>query len=116
MEPTWSDEVSRGYVDDEEGANGPNRSFCEDAGSENIDPTCGCLFVSGIVCGKLGFKRLGNMVILKERMVDVETTNSFHSLDNELETDIGGSVLRQEPEIVYIVGPYWVSLTEWRSN
>eukprot|EP01083_Nonionella_stella_P073997 200475_1 len=108
VEPTWADEVGRvgiyGTDDDDmqdSNANGPNRSCCEDAGSENMDPTCGCLVISGVLCGRMGFKRLGNMVILKERTVEVVDN------PNDIEASSIGSGHRFESEIVYIVGPYW---------
>eukprot|EP00559_Dactyliosolen_fragilissimus_P001850 CAMPEP_0184865598 /NCGR_PEP_ID=MMETSP0580-20130426/18603_1 /TAXON_ID=1118495 /ORGANISM="Dactyliosolen fragilissimus" /LENGTH=466 /DNA_ID=CAMNT_0027364871 /DNA_START=27 /DNA_END=1427 /DNA_ORIENTATION=- len=39
---------------------------CEDVAREEMDPTCGCLYVSGIVCSRLGAGRIGNMIVLKD--------------------------------------------------
>ena len=92
VEPTWADEMNRSIhsdCDSDMEANGPNREPCSDATNAEMDPTCGCLAVSGYVCGRLGYKRIGNMVILKERAVD----------------DKSGKT-----EFEYIIGPYWPML------
>lgn len=92
VEATWRDELSRNNQYDQDEANGSNRQCCSDAGSETMDPTCGCLIASAYVCSKLGAGRVGNMAILKESMV--------------LEQDEkGGQVPKREIEL--IVGPYW---------
>lgn len=92
VHPTWTDELMRqqtqgaeGYDSDIE-ANGPNRNCCEDSMENDMDPTCGCLAFSGFVCGRMGFGRIGNMIIIKENVVD------------------------DKREIQYILGPYWPML------
>lgn len=77
VEPTWSDEVYRPTSDDND-VNGPNRTCCADATSEEIDPTCGCLMVSGYVCGSrcINAKRIGNMAVLLERNVVLEVPSN----------------------------------------
>ena len=102
---TWRDEIrSQRINDDGNEANGPNRTCCADAASEEMDPTCGCLFISGIVCGRLDAGRIGNMVVLREKNVMVEEPD----LDCEIEE--GGEiptklVSKRVPDL--IVGPYW---------
>jgi hypothetical protein len=96
---TWADELNRSvhsnYDSDTEEANGPNRECCSDAGNSEMDPTCGCLVISGCVCGRFGFKRIGNMVILKESTVQVKTS------DRET---------MERRVFDRIVGPYWPML------
>lgn len=95
VEPTWSDEIHRSqYNEDMDDVNGPNRSCCADAASEEMDPTCGCLMVSGYVCGSscIDAKRVGNMAILKEREVVMEVPLSYseiQALDNDCEEGNG---------------------------
>jgi hypothetical protein len=102
--PTWYDEINRG-LDSEGGsdANGPNRSCCSDAAEPEMDPTCGCLYFSGHVCGALKFGRVGNMVILKESHVLVE-----EDVEDE-EAGDGSMITRKvsKREIDLIIGPYW---------
>lgn len=89
VHPTWCAELNRSadsdYDSDTE-ANGPNRRCCSDSMDSEMDPTCGCLFFSGLVCGRLGFKRIGNMILIQEAFVG------------------------ERKEIKYIVGPYWPML------
>eukprot|EP00560_Eucampia_antarctica_P005699 CAMPEP_0197835250 /NCGR_PEP_ID=MMETSP1437-20131217/25202_1 /TAXON_ID=49252 ORGANISM="Eucampia antarctica, Strain CCMP1452" /NCGR_SAMPLE_ID=MMETSP1437 /ASSEMBLY_ACC=CAM_ASM_001096 /LENGTH=332 /DNA_ID=CAMNT_0043440529 /DNA_START=27 /DNA_END=1025 /DNA_ORIENTATION=+ len=92
VEVTWTDELTRNSHHDEDETNGPNRECCSDAASESIDPTCGCLIASGYVCSKIGAGRVGNMAILKERIV--------------LEEGEKGAQIRKR-KIDLIVGPYW---------
>ena len=49
---------------------------------EEIDPGCGCIYLSAIVCSRLGAGRIGNMAILKERYVMVEVDDDE---DNNME-------------------------------
>jgi hypothetical protein len=113
VEPTWRDEIKKRLgstrrnhtINQDEDtnnnqhqdmeANGPNREFCSDAGQSEMDPTCGCLYMSGIICGRLGFGRIGNMVILKERVV-YETNGKGEKVPKRV--------------LDCIVGPYWPML------
>lgn len=98
VEPTWADEINRSthsdYDSDTE-ANGPNRECCSDAGNKEMDPTCGCLAITGHVCGKLGYRRIGNMVILREGYEEIVNSKGEH-------------VRRRK--INMVVGPYWPML------
>ena len=98
VQTTWADELNRSVhsnYDSDTEANGPNRECCSDAANQEMDPTCGCLAISGHLCGRLGFKRIGNMVIVKERIVQVRKA------DGEI---IERRVFDQ------IIGPYWPML------
>lgn len=92
VHPTWDDEMNRSVPVDESDydsdseANGPNRGCCSDSMEPNMDPTCGCLIFSGLVCGRLGFQRIGNMILIREKVVG------------------------DSRQIEYIVGPYWPML------
>jgi hypothetical protein len=89
VHPTWDDELSRSISDDYDSdteANGANRFCCADSMEKEMDPTCGCLAFSGFVCGRLGFKRIGNMILISEKVVG------------------------EEREIQYTMGPYWPML------
>ena len=92
VEVTWKDELSRHLNDDDDDVNGANRECCSDAASDSMDPTCGCLIASGYVCSKIGAGRIGNMAVLKERVVTEKDEN-------------GTAVSRTKIE--FIVGPYW---------
>jgi len=110
-EPTWNDELGRMVgrpENDEEDVNGPNRSCCEDAASEQIDPTCGCLILSALVCSKIGAGRIGNMAVLKERNVMVETLCDLNEGQNDSEVTNRRVVNQRKIDI--IVGPYWPCL------
>eukprot|EP00565_Helicotheca_tamesis_P007378 CAMPEP_0185727030 /NCGR_PEP_ID=MMETSP1171-20130828/2831_1 /TAXON_ID=374046 /ORGANISM="Helicotheca tamensis, Strain CCMP826" /LENGTH=331 /DNA_ID=CAMNT_0028395501 /DNA_START=150 /DNA_END=1145 /DNA_ORIENTATION=+ len=109
VEPTWRDELTRrgGRDDDDEDGNGPNRSMCDDLCSDEMDPTCGCLIASGVVCSRLGAGRVGNMAVLKERSVLVEeevVDEEAGEGEDEPKTTVR-RVYKNKIEIV--VGPYW---------
>jgi len=78
VEPTWHDERQRRNMR-------PTAIGCISC-PEEIEPTCGCLYLSGIVCTKLGAGRVGNMAVLKETSVGDRT------------------------KIQLVVGPYWPML------
>jgi hypothetical protein len=103
---TWRDELRSDRIDGDDGdeANGPNRSCCADVASEEMDPTCGCLTISGIVCGRLDAGRIGNMAVLREKNVMVEEPD----LDCEVgEGDLMPTKLVSKRVPDLIVGPYW---------
>jgi hypothetical protein len=104
VEPTWAGELNRSIhsnYDSDEEANGPNRECCSDATNHEMDPTCGCLSISGQVCGRLGYKRIGNMIILKESEIDNHN-------DDDADAEQGNMAMRRN--FVCIVGPYWPML------
>ena len=130
VEVTWRDEVTRNLTGgdrEDDDANGPNREMCADACREEMDPTCGCIWVSGVVCSKIGAGRVGNMAVLRQRSV-------FVDLEEEvpLGTDRGGeeadlcdeadfydeeagnrkkrSVKVRRTMLDLVVGPYWPML------
>uniref|UniRef100_A0A7S1ZGM5 Palmitoyltransferase n=1 Tax=Ditylum brightwellii TaxID=49249 RepID=A0A7S1ZGM5_9STRA len=99
-EPTWEDELSRRGKNDEESS----RGCCAD----DIDPTCGCMYVSGIVCSRLGAGRIGNMAVLKERSVLVEEEveeDDVENGDGQTSKKTVRRVYKNQLEIV--VGPFW---------
>jgi hypothetical protein len=100
VEPTWSNDMERSNdsQNDEEKhmTVAHNASCCSSASSEEVDPTCGCLLLSRHICGRIGRKRIGNMVLLKEGKIVGE--------GNEQE----GVLPRRS--IDCIVGPYWPML------
>ena len=105
VEITWRDEVQSNRIgSDADEANGPNRRCCADVASEEMDPSCGCLMISGVVCGRLDAGRIGNMAVLREKNVMVE--------EPDLDCEVGEGeeiptklVSKRVPDL--IVGPYW---------
>ncbi|KAL7535931.1 hypothetical protein ACHAXR_009810 [Thalassiosira sp. AJA248-18] len=94
VEPTWADEremsSKRGGC-----CCCPNREALGQMFEEEIDPGCGCVFLSSVVCSKLGAGRIGNMAVLKERwvMVEVEADgDDDDDDDNEGREQIDGFV------------------------
>jgi len=96
VEVSWRDELSR--KQDIENS----RNCCRNMCSQDVDPMCGCLYMSGLVCSLLGARRLGNMAVLKE------------SIETVVEDDadvINGDVRRvSRRKIELVVGPYWPML------
>lgn len=120
VEPTWRDEINRNINNEQNGANGPNRSCCADAANPEMDPTCGCLVFSGYVCGTFNAGRVGNMVILKESHVMVDEIihdDDDDDDDNNVENGEGDKTSKttgairtrkvSKRQIDFIVGPYW---------
>lgn len=74
VEPTWDDE----YETQHRHKNCcvscccPSPTMGGGMFNEEIDPGCGCIYLSAVCCSKLGAGRVGNMAILKERYVMVE--------------------------------------------
>lgn len=119
VEPTWSDELTRrDRCYGSSGSNGPNRNCCDDCADEEIDPTCGCLYASGVVCSKVGAGRIGNMAVLREgeEWHDEEVPHDPDASDSVGNGGEGGGegekmtrrVRRRTIEMV--VGPYWPML------
>ena len=89
VEPTWSDEREK-YSKE-----GCCCGCCcsSDMGQmlqEEIDPGCGCIYLSAIVCSRLGAGRIGNMAILKERYVMVEVDDDEELDDDNINIEEGG--------------------------
>ena len=138
VELTWRDELGkhRYAVDnDEDDANGANRGVCADCCKEEMEPTCGCLYLSGLVCSRLGAGRVGNMAILRESTVMVEEViNDADESEEGIESEhdggrpapssngsaagagagAGGGAVRTRQvhrrKIDLVVGPYWPML------
>ena len=133
VELTWRDELGKHrYTDeDDDDANGANRGVCADCCKEEMEPTCGCLYLSGLVCSRLGAGRVGNMAILKESTIVVEEViNDADDEEEGIESEHDGA--RTAPssngsaaaggngavrtrrvhkrKIDYVVGPYWPML------
>ena len=71
VEPTWADELELSHRNGQccccVAGNGMGQVF-----QEEIDPGCGCIYLSAVVCSRIGAGRIGNMAVLKERYVWVE--------------------------------------------
>lgn len=80
VEPTWSDELDV-Y------RRGGGCCCCRpsvDMGQmfhDELDPGCGCIYLSAVVCSRLGAGRVGNMAVLKERYVMVEADEDFDEIE-----------------------------------
>lgn len=61
-------------------SNGPNVQ-------EEMDPGCGCIYLSALVCSRLGAGRIGNMAVLKERFVMVEVDDDADDLEGQEQVD-----------------------------
>ena len=120
VELTWKDELGKHRYTDENDANGPNRGVCADCCREEMEPTCGCLYLSGLVCSRIGAGRVGNMAILKESTVMVEEEiDEPDDAEEQMESEHGtasspssssGRVRTRKVHkrrIDLVVGPYW---------
>ena len=129
VELTWRDELGKHRYTDDDGddANGANRGVCADCCKEEMEPTCGCLYLSGLVCSRLGAGRVGNMAILKESTIIVEEViNDADDEEEGIESEhdsartapssngSGNGAVRtrrvHRRKIDYVVGPYWPML------
>eukprot|EP00579_Thalassiosira_antarctica_P001645 CAMPEP_0201869132 /NCGR_PEP_ID=MMETSP0902-20130614/2757_1 /ASSEMBLY_ACC=CAM_ASM_000551 /TAXON_ID=420261 /ORGANISM="Thalassiosira antarctica, Strain CCMP982" /LENGTH=358 /DNA_ID=CAMNT_0048394581 /DNA_START=108 /DNA_END=1184 /DNA_ORIENTATION=+ len=115
----------------------PNREALGQMFQEEIDPGCGCIFLSAVICSRLGAGRIGNMAILKERYVMVEVEDdgeddegqeqvdgfvdeeeglSLHQRNKSSDNDSNNSAkktktkLVRKREIQLVVGPFWPML------
>lgn len=86
VEPTWSDELEN-YRRKGCCCCPPDSEAMGQIFHEEIDPGCGCIYLSAVVCSRLGVGRIGNMAVLKERYVMVEADNDG---DDECEEGAGG--------------------------
>lgn len=75
VEPTWAEELER----HRRGGGCCCGQLCQ----EEIDPGCGCIYLSALVCSRLGAGRIGNMAVLKERYVMVEVEDEEGDRDGE---------------------------------
>lgn len=142
VEPTWADELEK-Y--NREGRGGCCCCCCpansvefDQMFQEEMDPGCGCIYLSAVVCSRLGADRIGNMAVLKSRYVMVEVDDEEdgeeeefvnddddeEALRNRNKTDIDGrkkttELAKKTPkakrmvrkrEIQFIVGPFWPML------
>lgn len=86
--PTWSDELESyrrgsgccGGCCGEDGCGGGGAS---QALQSEIDPGCGCTYLSALVCSRLGAGRIGNMAVLRERYVTVEVEDDGDDVHGE---------------------------------
>lgn len=95
VEPTWADELEMSR----------RRGGCcgcckkEDLGQifqEEIDPGCGCNYLSAVVCSRFGAARIGNMIVLKERYVMVEEEVDDDDDNDEGQERVDGFVDEEE--------------------
>lgn len=138
VEPTWADELEKYNREGRAGC-----CCCCPAGSveldqmfqEEMDPGCGCIYLSAVVCSRLGADRIGNMAVLKSRYVMVEVdddddggedeefvNDDEEALRNRNKTDTDGNKITESAEaskakrmvrkreIQFIVGPFWPML------
>ena len=140
VEATWADELARmtsrsSSSSSSSSSRRPPQGPCGDCCAEeedSMDPTCGCIKLSAIVCTKLGAKRVGNMAILnysnetveeeeegsneEGSMTDEEqqgvalttVTSSSSSSSSSYHPKRKRMVFRQK--IAIVVGPYWPML------
>ena len=135
VEPTWADELELSrrngqcccYV---------SQNPLGEVFQEEIDPGCGCIYLSAVVCSRIGAGRIGNMAVLKERYVWVKggegetdeengdicdgfvgNEESLYERENALDdksgTTSGNNNTKQlirKREIQLIVGPFWPML------
>ena len=121
VELTWRDELDKRRGD----GRGPNRGPCAELCSDDQEPMCGCLYLSGILCSRLGAGRVGNMAVLRESAVLVEEEVSATADDDDdgggggggggdEEQAKAGTVLRtrtvRRRKLDLVVGPYWPML------
>ena len=116
VELTWKDELNRFPKKSAfEGANGPNRRCCDDAFSREFEPTCGCNYFSGWLCGRIGVGRVGNMIILKESnvIVEEEVMGNPGDVENPENLQYGSDMAKlrvkklSKQQIDLVIGPYW---------
>ena len=126
VEPTWSDELER-Y--NREGRSGcccccPASAELDQMFREEIDPGCGCIYLSAVVCSRLGAERIGNMAVLKSKYVMVEVDDDMEGEDEEFINDdeealqLGSDESKRKQtrrmmrkrEIQFVVGPFWPML------
>ena len=95
VEPTWADELEMSR----------RRGGCcgcckkEELGQifqEEIDPGCGCNYLSAVVCSRFGAARIGNMIVLKERYVMVEEEVDDDDDNDEGQERVDGFVDEEE--------------------
>jgi hypothetical protein len=136
VEPTWADELELSRR---------NGQYCccvaRDAMGqvfqEEIDPGCGCIYLSAVVCSRIGAGRIGNMAVLKEKYVWVEREEGeldgedgdacdgfvgdeeslYKRKNSSMEMESSGTTsdsntknLIRKREIQLIVGPFWPML------
>eukprot|EP00574_Skeletonema_japonicum_P010658 CAMPEP_0201714878 /NCGR_PEP_ID=MMETSP0593-20130828/1161_1 /ASSEMBLY_ACC=CAM_ASM_000672 /TAXON_ID=267983 /ORGANISM="Skeletonema japonicum, Strain CCMP2506" /LENGTH=372 /DNA_ID=CAMNT_0048204191 /DNA_START=215 /DNA_END=1333 /DNA_ORIENTATION=- len=134
VEPTWADELEK-Y--NREGRSGcccccPPSAELNQVFQEEMDPGCGCIYLSAVVCSRLGADRIGNMAVLKSRYVMVEVKDESQgeedeeafvnddeeALRNRNKSDTDGKKnteqvtkrMVRKREIQFIVGPFWPML------
>eukprot|EP00571_Detonula_confervacea_P013124 CAMPEP_0172310204 /NCGR_PEP_ID=MMETSP1058-20130122/11348_1 /TAXON_ID=83371 /ORGANISM="Detonula confervacea, Strain CCMP 353" /LENGTH=372 /DNA_ID=CAMNT_0013022973 /DNA_START=91 /DNA_END=1209 /DNA_ORIENTATION=- len=90
VELTWEDEREK-YR--KQGCCCPDREALGHMFQEEIDPGCGCIYLSAVVCSRLGAGRIGNMAVLKERFVMVEVDEDD---DIEGQEQVDGFVEEEE--------------------
>jgi len=134
VEPTWADELEK-Y--NREGRSGcccccPPSAELDQMFQEEIDPGCGCIYLSAVVCSRLGADRIGNMAVLKSRYVMVEVEDDDDGEEHEEFVNDDEEALRnrnkgsdtkndektkkqtkrmvRKREIQFVVGPFWPML------
>lgn len=95
VERTWSEHLQ-------------NSNPCEYPSTDDNDSmdsnACGCVYMSALVCSKLGADRVGNMAVLKQTQEWVEEV--------EKDEETGEETTRRftRPRLQCMVGPFWPML------
>ncbi|KAL3770205.1 hypothetical protein ACHAWU_009145 [Discostella pseudostelligera] len=87
VEPTWGDELEA-YR--RKGCCCPDhREAMSQMFHDEIDPGCGCIYLSALICSRLGAGRIGNMAVLKERyvMVEADDDDGDEDVDEQVRAD-----------------------------
>lgn len=90
VEPTWGNELEA-YR--KKGCCCPDReAMVHNMFQEEIDPGCGCIYLSALICSRIGAGRIGNMAVLKERYVMVEAEDDEDDNDEDEQERVDGFV------------------------
>ncbi len=97
VEPTWGNELEA-YR--KKGCCCPDReAMVHNMFQEEIDPGCGCIYLSALICSRIGAGRIGNMAVLKERYVMVEAEDDDNEDNDEDEQErVDGFVVDDDEE------------------
>jgi hypothetical protein len=100
VEVTWGDELEA-YR--KKGCCCPDReAMVHNMFQEEIDPGCGCIYLSALICSRFGAGRIGNMAVLKERYVMVEAENDDYDDEYEDGNRADGFVDDDDEEVLTI--------------
>lgn len=130
VEPTWSDELEAYRERGTHCCCVPSGEELSGMFREEIDPGCGCIYLSAVCCSRIGAGRVGNMAVLRERYVTVEEeadgdaageeggserADGFVNDDDDEAPHAGNgrskrTRLVRRRELQLVVGPFWPML------